>query len=177
MLDALLEELARQRDSRYPLAQWQPAHSGHIDIRIDSHGRWFHEGSEIRREAIVRLLAAVLRKDPDGYCLVTPSERWLIAVEDVPFIAHLERVTGEGQAADIYLRSNTGDLCRLDAAHPLVLRGEGSGRRPYVQLRDGLEARLARPAYYQLMGMAIEQDGGWYLYSGGTAFLLDSDPA
>ena len=35
----------------------------------------------------MRLFSTVLRKDPDGFHLVTPVEKMRITVEDAPFIA------------------------------------------------------------------------------------------
>ena len=58
-----------------PVHLWQPSHSGEIDIVIRSDGRWVHEGATIHREGLVRLFSTVLRKDPDGYWLVTPVEK------------------------------------------------------------------------------------------------------
>ena len=37
-----------------------------FNIHIASDGRWFHEGGEIRRKAIVKLFASVLTKDAKG---------------------------------------------------------------------------------------------------------------
>ena len=57
-----------------PVHLWNPAHCGEIDIVIRKDGTWFHEGTPIGREALVRLFSTVLRKDPDGFHLVTPVE-------------------------------------------------------------------------------------------------------
>ena len=58
-----------------------------FNIHIASDGRWFHEGGEIRRKAIVKLFASVLTKDANGkYWLTTPVEKGEITVEDAPFI-------------------------------------------------------------------------------------------
>ena len=65
-----------------PVHLWNPSHSGEIDIVIRSDGRWVHEGAIIHREGLVRLFSTVLRKDPDGYWLVTPVEKMKITVED-----------------------------------------------------------------------------------------------
>ena len=70
-----------------PVHLWRPEHCGEIDIVIRRDGVWMHEGSPISREALVRLFSTVLRKDPDGYHLVTPVEKMKIAVEDLPFRA------------------------------------------------------------------------------------------
>ena len=43
---------------------------------IDRDGRWFHEGSEIKRVELVSLFAGLLRRENDGaYYLVTPVEK------------------------------------------------------------------------------------------------------
>src|ERR671917_2927432 len=70
-----------------PVHLWNPAHCGEIDIVIRRDGTWMHEGTPIGRAALVRLFSTVLRKDPDGFHLVTPVEKLKIVVEDAPFIA------------------------------------------------------------------------------------------
>ena len=37
----------------YPLDKWNPTNCGYVDIAIDRDGRWFHEGSEIKRAELV----------------------------------------------------------------------------------------------------------------------------
>ena len=85
MADAL-EELEKQVKRRNfdspPLHLWHPALSGDIPIRIAADGRWYHDGTVIRRESLVRLFASILRREEDGhYYLVTPAEKWRISVE------------------------------------------------------------------------------------------------
>ena len=59
-----------------PVHLWNPAHCGEIDIVIKRNGLWFHEGTPIGREALVRLFSTVLRKDADAAAhLVTPVEK------------------------------------------------------------------------------------------------------
>src|SRR3569833_4101365 len=79
-----------------PVQLWNPAHCGEIDIVIRKDGVWFHEGTPIGREALVRLFSTVLRKDPAGFHLVTPVEKMKITVEDAPFIATRVDRVGEG---------------------------------------------------------------------------------
>src|SRR4029453_6552841 len=88
-----------------PVHLWNPAHCGEIDIVIRKDGVWFHEGTPIGREALVRLFSTVLRKDPDGIHLVTPVEKIKITVEDAPFIS--PRVDREGEA--LRFVTNVGD--------------------------------------------------------------------
>ena len=49
-----------------PVHLWNPAHCGHSGMRIARDGTWFHEGSPIGREAMVRLFSTILRREPDG---------------------------------------------------------------------------------------------------------------
>ena len=37
----------------YPIDRWNPSNCGYVDIAIDRDGRWFHEGSEIKRVELV----------------------------------------------------------------------------------------------------------------------------
>ena len=70
-----------------PVEQWNPPFCGDIDMRIARDGTWFYNGTPIARPALVRLFSTILRKDPDGYFLVTPVEKVGIKVEDAPFLA------------------------------------------------------------------------------------------
>src|SRR3954470_20175709 len=95
-----------------PVHLWHPAHCGEIDIRIRKDGVWFHEGTPIGREALVRLFSTVLRLDPDGYHLVTPVEKLKIQVEDAPFIAtRVDVLPGEEGVGDtLRFETNVGDV-------------------------------------------------------------------
>ena len=101
-LASLQREAARAR-ALPPVEGWNPAHCGEIDIRIARDGTWFHLGTPIGRKELVRLFSTILRKDPDGYYLVTPAEKMRITVDDAPFLAVLLTVEGAGQDAAAYL--------------------------------------------------------------------------
>jgi len=138
-----------------PVHLWSPAHCGDIDIVIRKDGQWFHEGGLIGREALVRLFSTVLRKDPDGFHLVTPVEKLKITVEDAPFIA--TRVDRVGDA--LVFQTNVGD--EVEAGPENGLRVEidpvTGEPRPYLHVRRGLEALIARPVFYELVEMAQER--------------------
>lgn len=137
-----------------PVHLWNPAHCGEIDIVIRRNGQWLHEGSPIGREALVRLFSTVLRKDPDGIYLVTPVEKMKITVEDAPFVAvRVDRV-GEG----LRFLTNVGD--EVEAGPDNAIRVEtdrGGEPHPYLHVRRGLEALIARPVFYELVDMAEER--------------------
>jgi hypothetical protein len=139
-----------------PVHLWNPDHCGEIDIRIRKDGLWFHEGSPIGREALVRLFSTVLRKDPDGFHLVTPVEKMKITVEDAPFLA--VRVDRDGET--LRFLTNVGDEVEAGPEHRLRVETdpETGEPAPYLHVRRGLEARLRRPVFYELVEMAEERD-------------------
>ncbi|MFP5440315.1 MAG: DUF1285 domain-containing protein, partial [Gammaproteobacteria bacterium] len=61
-----------------------------------------------------------------------------------------------------------------NADHPLrVVTDPASGEpSPYVLVRDGLQAKLARSVFYRLVELADDQGGGAGIYSGGVRFVL-----
>jgi hypothetical protein len=161
-----------------------PATERRFGLRIARDGRWWHEGRPIERLALVKLFASALSRAPDGsYWLVTPIERGRIEVEDAPFVAVELAVEGEAERQQISLRSNLDQWVVVGPDHPLRLRrsvapGAEVALVPYVELRDGLEARLARPVYYQLVELGeerrLEGERRFGVWSGGCFFVLDA---
>jgi uncharacterized protein len=158
-LNAIADLMAQRKLP--PVEQWHPATSGDSEMRIAADGRWFHQGGEIRRPAMVRAFSSLLRRDDDGgYWLVTPHEKLSIIVEDAPFIAVELRSEGTREQRTLAFRLNSDDLVIVDADHALEFRP-----LPYVHVRGGLWAKLARPVYYELAEMALAEenvpDGLW----------------
>lgn len=171
-IDALAEWM--ESDAPPPVERWHPAREGRIDIRIDANGRWFHEGGEIARPAMVRLFSRILRREADGsHVLVTPAEKLTITVDDAPFVAVEARFEGEGVEAQVAFRLNSGDVVMLGAAHPLRLRNGPAGLLPYLHVRGpmdrALDARLARSVWYDCV---LHADADGRLWSGGQAWSL-----
>jgi hypothetical protein len=173
-VDTLFETLAAlEADKRRPpVGRWHPERVGRIDIRIAADGTWYHEGGPIRRPALVKLFASILRRDPDGYCLVTPAEKLLIEVEDAPFVAVDMEARGEGTGQALLFVTNVEDCVIADAAHPIRVDDTSGEPRPYVLVRDGLEALLSRPVYYRLIERAVEEGSEAAVYSSGARFVL-----
>lgn len=171
-----LAEIARLAAERRlpPVARWNPVHCGTSDMRIARDGTWYHQGSPIGREAMVRLFSTILRREPDGrYVLVTPVEKLDIEVEDAPFVAVELKSEGEGQERTLAFRLNTGDVIVAGPDHPLRLRNSGVDPHPYLGVRDGLEALVARPVYYELAELALAEGAEPLgLWSGGAFFPL-----
>jgi hypothetical protein len=154
-----------------------PPICGDFNMRIDRNGTWFYQGSPIGRPALVKLFSTVLRRDADGlFWLTTPVENGRIEVEDAPFIAVEALVEGESRSRTIKFRTNVDDIVPLDAEHPLRVAFDPTGEpRPYINVRGGLEARLNRAVYYQLvdMGEPADDDGTIFgVWSSGQFFAL-----
>ncbi len=165
--DRVLTELAAGRKAR----------CSDIGMRIDRRGTWYHQGRRIPRIELVRLFSTALRRGPDGrYWLLTPFEEIPVEVEDAPFLAvELDR-DGEGRGQRLRFRTNLDAWYPLDPEHPLRLgRPPGqSVRIPYLALEHGLEARLDRPVYYELVELAEQgADGRYGVWSHDRFFPLE----
>src|SRR5690348_10898031 len=79
-----------------PVERWNPPYCGDSFMRIASDGTWFHQGAVVTRPALVRLFSTILRKDDEGFMLVTPVEKLSIMVDDAPFVAVLMEAAGAG---------------------------------------------------------------------------------
>lgn len=144
-----------------PVHLWNPAHCGEIDIVIRKNGQWLHEGTPIGREALVRLFSTVLRKDPDGIYLVTPVEKMKITVEDAPFVAvRVDQVESDSGAEALRFLTNVGDVVEAgpENAIRVEMNPETGEPHPYLHVRRGLEALIARPVFYELVELAQERE-------------------
>lgn len=151
-----------------PVTEWSPAHSGDSEMRIAADGRWFHQGGEIRRPAMVRAFATLLTCDADGrHWLVTPAERLAIAVEDAAFIA----IDVKQDGGALVFRLNTDDLVIAGPDHPIIARGEADRPAIYLAVRNGTLARLNRSTWGQLAEIALE-DEDFHVTSQGARFSL-----
>jgi hypothetical protein len=134
-----------------------------LGLRIASDGQWHYRGSPIHRIELVKLFATVLRREADGsYWLITPVERGRVAVEDAPFVAIELGRSGQGRQQTLHLRTNLDAWVTIGPQHPIRLRRPAgvvaeSGPAPYVEVRDGLEARVTRSVYYELVELAEER--------------------
>jgi hypothetical protein len=174
--DSLFAQLAADRErKRPPVSKWQPERTGSSAMRIDSDGRWYYHGSEIRRPEMVKLFSTILRRDGAQHFLVTPAEKLSIDVDDAPFVAVEMESEGSGANARIGFRTNVDDFVAADADHPIFLKGKGVRTRPYIVVRDGLESLIARPVYYRLAEMTVPGPSGrGGVWSNGVFFELES---
>ncbi len=143
-----------------PVHLWDPPFCGDLDLVIKSDGTWVHEGTPIGRAKLVRLFSSVLKLENDEYFLVTPVEKMGIRVEDAPFLAVLcDRDLADDGTAVLRFTTNVWERVVAGIDHPIVFRPRptGTDSAPYIHVRDGLEAKLSRSVYYDLVSMAETQ--------------------
>jgi hypothetical protein len=132
------------------------------DFKIAYDGTWFHEGVRIQRDALAKLFSdKALKIDAAGdYWLQTPVEKYPVEVEDVPYII----IDFQEKGGDVDLITNMAETVPLGPEHPMVLKTDRKSGEilPYVEVRNGLYARLGRPVYYNLVqrfGRTIKSRG------------------
>lgn len=173
-----LEALIKAQTSKgaAPVERWDPPHCGDIGLRIRSDGVWLYRDSPIGRPALVKLFASVLRKDADGrHYLVTPVEKIDVSVDDAPFLAVEMEVRGAGPSQSLIFRTNVDDIITARPQHPLyfAVEPDSGGLKPYLLVRGRLEALVTRALAYDLVDIAVAEDGrGLGVWSGGAFFPL-----
>ncbi|WP_300974169.1 DUF1285 domain-containing protein [Sphingomonas sp. LHG3406-1] len=162
-------EAAAAGRRRPPVERWDPPHCGHSGMKIDAEGRWWHDGRRIQRDALVRLFASVLRREPDGrHLLVTPVEKLDIDVELAALRVIAMTAEGDGRGATLAVQLNNGELLVVGKDHPIRME-QGL---PLLAVRGGLEASFERPVYYELAERALaERPAG--IWSEGCFFPLE----
>ncbi|WP_114522259.1 DUF1285 domain-containing protein [Altererythrobacter sp. ZODW24] len=166
-----LNQIAEAVEARKlpPVDQWSPDNSGDSEMRIAHDGKWYHQGSEITRPAMVRAFASLLIRDASGqHWLMTPYQKLTIEVEDAAFIA-VDMQVSEGALA---FRLNTDDLVVAGPDNPLSARGDPDTPSLYLAVRHGCEARLNRSTYAQIAEYSASLGDDWTVASQGSEFAL-----
>jgi uncharacterized protein len=175
---AELQREAASGRSLPPVERWHPTHCGDIDIRIARDGTWFHQGTPIGRKELVRLFSTILRKDGADYVLVTPAEKMRITVEDAPFQAVLMEVNGIGRDQVLTFTTNVGDETVAGPGNPIRVETDPVTEEPapYVHVRSGLEAKIARAVFYALADLAVRDGDILGVWSSGAFFPIGRAP-
>ncbi len=156
-----------------PVHLWDPPFCGDLEIHIDAHGRWFYQGSEIKRDRLIRLFANILKKENDKYFLVTPVEKVGITVADVPFIAtEIDVITKEKYILFKFI-TNIGDATYLEKNDQFKISFKKSTNepQPYIQVRSNLFAKVDRKSFYRLVDCCTEtpyKGENWFLFENGA---------
>jgi len=156
-LEQILDRI--QNKTLPPVHLWNPPLTGEMDMRIATNGDWFYLGSKIERKSMVKLFSTILKKQENDYFLVTPVEKFKINVDDAPFVAvEVDKVESDVQA--LVFRTNVDDEVVANAEHEIKVNIDlaTSQPRPYLHIRDGLDALIHRNVFYQLVEWAYEKD-------------------
>ena len=178
----VLDVLGEVRGKSMLTERRTPQDCGDIGLKIARDGTWYYQDSAIGRRPLVKLFASVLRREKDErYYLVTPAEKALVHVEDAPFLAVAMEAKGSGKRQRLTFRTNLDEVVEAGLEHPLSFRTEKSGSfTPFVLVRAGLQARLTRPVYYELVAAAATEtrDGKKEMgvWSGDTFFPFPEPP-
>ena len=152
-----------------PVEKWNPPLSGDMDMIIRKDGTWWHEGELIRRDALVRLFASILKCESGEYFLVTPVEKWRVRVEDTPLHVRMTERRGD----DVWVLLSDGRELALGQSADLIMRPLDGEDIPVAVLSDGLDARFLRSAYYALVDLVeFGQDEAPVIKSAGRQFEL-----
>lgn len=165
-LDQILADIKQAEVVSEMRSHWNPGYVGNVDIRIAADGSWFHEGRLFQRQSMIKLFSSVLFREGDEYFLLTPAEKLKIQVDDAPFVATLVDTIEENKQSAIVFTTNFGDRILLDAEHAIRVEVDQQNQtpRPYVHIRDGLEALISRSAFFDLANLAEEQERDGKLY-------------
>jgi hypothetical protein len=115
-----------------------------------------------------------------------------ITVEDAPFIAiRVDRVRDETGRPVLRFLTNVGDEVDAGPENPIRVEidPDTGEPRPYVHVRRGLEALIARPVFYEMAELAedrdtsegpslsVESGGAWFAVAPPQADVAQVDPA
>jgi uncharacterized protein len=158
--DALTEAAATGAKGLPPVERWDPPFCGDLDMRIAADGTWFYLKTPIGRPALVKLFAAVLKRENDKYFLVTPVEKCGIAVDDAPFLAVELAVEATSAGRVLRFRTNVDDWVACGAEHALRFEPEAGtgGLKPYLHVRRDLWAKVTRALFFDLVELGEERE-------------------
>ncbi|WP_432696237.1 DUF1285 domain-containing protein [Marinobacterium sp. YM272] len=178
-LDKLSRNLEPNSQGIPPLELWHPDFCGDMDLRIARDGTWFHEGTPITRQAMVKMFSRILWQEDGAYFLKTPVEKVGIQVDDLPFLFVSLEVRDGPRGQELHFLSSTDDAIVAGQENPLVVtESEGNGEpQPALAVRFGMWGRLHRNVFYQLVELGTAEpcaDGAEELvvYSSGERFSL-----
>jgi hypothetical protein len=165
-----------------------PVECGDLPFIIRRDGSWLYRGSPIGRKELVCLFASVLKRDAEGtFWLETPAERGRIAVEDAPFVAVELDWSGDGRRQTLSFRTNVDQVVTAGPEHPIRVAHDllTCEPTPYIRVRNGagdwgIEARIGRAVYYELVALGVPEWVGCRrmlgVWSSGQFFPLGELP-
>lgn len=139
-----------------PVERWNPELSGEMDMIINREGHWIHEGEKIERKQLVKLFTSILKRAGDDYFLVTPVEKWKIAVQVAPLV--ILEANRSSDNSVVVMKTSVDNQIILSASNPLSLKKVGDETLPFVTVQRGFEALVHRNVFYQLVDWAEPEE-------------------
>ena len=121
-------------------------------IYINKLGEWKYNKSIINRKSLVRLFANILTYDKDNYWLITPYERELVEVEDLPFYIGVVEFKKSDKNQSVTFETTLGQKISCNRSNPFLIGNDKKGYPlPSIVIRGELKARVSRQVYYDLV--------------------------
>ena len=162
------------------LSEWQPHNCGKLNIKIDSSGAWYFNETIIVRKKMVALFSSILVLEGLKYILVTPIEKIEIEVEDVPFliIDYHFFYNKNSQKNELFFLTNIGNIILVNDALKTFLfcSIKRKEQNLYIEIRNGLLAKLSRNVFYALIELSELVEVGdllaWVVKNNGVDLML-----
>ncbi|AKU91799.1 DUF1285 domain-containing protein [Vulgatibacter incomptus] len=138
-------------------------------IRLDAHGRFWHDDEPVRHPAIVRAWHQGLERAPDGRYLLRFGRDWAyVTIEDAPY--QVTRVVPEDDHLDLRLSDESREP--LDPATLARSREQVI----YCRVKGDHRARFSRQAQADLIPYLREDGGSFFVSFGDRSWAISDDP-
>jgi uncharacterized protein len=173
LFDSISKHQLHEKSKLPPVHKWNPDLSGDLDMRIDREGRWYYQGGEIKRHALVKLFSTILKYEDGRHYLVTPVEKWRITVDAQPFAVHsVKAITSDGVDALLFTLNDDSEVLLQEPTGFSVSQTESGEPIPLLEVRNNLNALANRNVFYQLVELAQESNGELIIASMGQEYSL-----
>lgn len=174
-----LKGLSEVKSKQPPVDTWSPPFCGDMNLLIKANGEWLHEGGKFTRVAMVTMFSRILWYEAGEYFLVTPVEKVRIQVEDAPFLVTGWEWIDTEHGPTLEFHTHTEDVMRLGLDCDLWMATYKGEERPYISMRYGMKALVARPVFYGLVEsleqVQTSEGAGMGIKSAGKSYLLMQD--
>jgi hypothetical protein len=136
---------------------------------IDKNGNWFQDGIRIRHRGTYLYNNRLLDTDEEGRFFIDEgSGRLYVEVEDTPYVVKM--VYRHGDEFILRLNDETEEILDLGSLRL------AAGNIPYAKVKNRrYEARLTRPAYYELMKSAEKKGNRYFIELGEVKHTLKKE--
>jgi hypothetical protein len=135
-------------------------------IRLDSEGRFWHEGAEVTHARMRQAFFRWLDRLPDGRWVLRLDERRFVYldVEDAPFVIESVRWQSDRPWAALCDGTEEPLACTTVRVSPAGV--------PYATAKGRFEARFSRAAWSALFERVVERDGAFWLDAASGPYRL-----